>query len=108
MKHFHVWWHIAAEEELASLWIESRFRSRLSEAVSTIEHALQVEPQSKGTPHALARLDDSEINLLMSRINQLPEDLQSLSEGPISVLYFVIDSEKLVVIVRLRKSSDGL
>jgi hypothetical protein len=101
MSRYTVWWHIGAQEDLAAIWIESRFRGRLDRAIKDLEQGLASRPASIGEPHGLSRLDDESVRLVLKRLAQLPEDLRTVDIGSIVVQFFVVESIALVVVVRL-------
>jgi hypothetical protein len=101
MRRYTVWWHPTAEDDLAVIWMKSRFRKRLTETVLSIEAELTERAESIGSPHRLSQLDLMSIDILLKRFKQLPEDLRIVDLGPCIVEFFVIREEGLVVVARL-------
>lgn len=49
---FRVIWQPEAEQELARIWLQSRFRARINEAAASIDQALQRDPSVVGESRA--------------------------------------------------------
>lgn len=68
MKPFTVTWHPDAEYELASIWVASGERKRVTLAVATIDSELATDPETKGQPvrEGLRKLDASPLRVLFA------------------------------------------
>ena len=102
MNRYQVYWLVQAEEDLATLWAKSRLRSVLTRAVIQLETKLAERAHDVGRPHALSRLDDEAMSLLLKRLSQVPEGLRAVEIEGIEIQFFVPPETKLAVVVRLR------
>ena len=81
---YTVVWSVAAEDQLAEIWLASAHRGAVTAASHAVETQLANQPDSSGTP--------------------LHEGLYSIEISPLRVIYAVEDADRLVKILRV--SSD--
>jgi hypothetical protein len=104
MTRVTVRWNPDALAELAQLWNTSQERARISAAANAIDQLLRVDPTQKGLPHALAMLDEADIELLLERTDYLPVDLRWLRSGPLEVLFTPKEEDRMVIVHHVRLS----
>ena len=102
MCHVTVRWHVKAVDELAELWLTGG-RDSIEKAANEIDSLLAVEPSQKGRPFALAMLDAPMTELLIERVNALPEDLRWIRLGPVEVLFWPRELDGMAIVLLIQK-----
>lgn len=83
MNRYTVTWRPEAEAELVELWLQAQDRSEVTTAVRTIDAALSIDAEAKGTLVA--------------------EGLSGLNEPPLRVLFTVRAADRVVEIQLVRR-----
>jgi plasmid stabilization system protein ParE len=79
--NFRVIWSPAAEQELTHIWLNSRFRSHITEAASLLDEKLQ------RAPHAAGESRDEGVRIIFS--------------PPLGVRCYIDDASRTVIILNV-------
>jgi hypothetical protein len=104
MSEYLLYWLVQAEVDLAKVWMESRFRNQLTDALNEVEEQLRREPHRVGRGGTLSKLSEEDIRRLLARLSQLPESLRTVNVMGVDMHFFIAPDTRIVFIVRLEAS----
>lgn len=84
MTRYTVAWYADAQDQLASIWIDAPDRNAVSSAADSLDRELATDPERKGRP--------------------VGDRLRVLHEPPLEVLFDVIEPDRLVRVLTVRRS----
>lgn len=102
MSRVTVRWLHAAVNDLAELWQASSDRPRLETSANELDELLRMHPSQKGTSHALAHLDVHTTELILHRVQALPEDMRSVRFGSVEFFFTSHEDDGMAIVIHVR------